>query len=112
MSRAVGPLPLRGEVWDVRFPQPVGDHKALILSINALRVSLSAITVAVITGTEGPRHTHVPVGPDAGLTRYDESFVNVTDLHTASARFRRRRGLLSPDELSHVERAVRLVLGL
>jgi mRNA interferase MazF len=38
------------------------------------------VTVAVITGTPGPTVTHVPVGAESGLKKYDESFVNCTDL--------------------------------
>ena len=85
----------------------------VVLTINALGTRLSAVTVAVITGTEGPSATHVPFGADAGLTRYPISFANATDLHTiAQARLRQRRGLLHPAELSRLEAAVRLTLGL
>ncbi len=104
--------PLRGEVWDVRLPQ-AGDHPAVVLSVNALNAKLSSVAVAVVTGTEGPAPTHVPVGREAGLTRYDTSFVNATDLHAVDrARLRKRRGLLHPAELARVEAAVRLYLGL
>ncbi|MEU5595586.1 hypothetical protein [Streptomyces sp. NPDC020298] len=48
----------------------------------------------MITGTSGPASTHVPVGPDCGVTTYDESYVNCTDLHTVDKpRLRRRLGL-------------------
>lgn len=104
--------PLRGEVWDVRLPH-VGEHPAAVLSVNALNARLSSVLVAVVTGTEGPRPTHVPLGSEAGLTRYATSFVNATDLHAiGKPRLRRRRGLLHPAELSRLEAAVRLYLGL
>jgi mRNA interferase MazF len=66
-----------------------------------------------VSGTEGPPATHVPLGPDAGLRKYDRSFVNCTDLHTvAKARLRRRLGLLATAELTRVEDAIGLILGL
>lgn len=105
-------LPLRGEVWDAHPPR-IGAHPVVILSINELRRRLSAVSVVLVTGTDGPRSTHVPLGPDAGLDRYDESYANVTDLHTIPlAACRRRRGLLSPAELETIGDAVRTVLGL
>ncbi|GAA3871982.1 type II toxin-antitoxin system PemK/MazF family toxin [Streptomyces sedi] len=108
----VGP-PLRGEVWGCALPQPLGPHPVVVLTVNRVARPLSAVTVALITGTTGPRTTHIPIGPDSGLTKYDESYVNCADLHTvAKARMRRRLGLLAPGELRGVEDAVRVVLGL
>lgn len=43
---------------------------------------LSAVTVAVITGTRGPAETHIALGQDAGLTGYDKNYANATDLHS------------------------------
>jgi mRNA interferase MazF len=104
--------PLRGEVWDARLPS-VGEHPVVILTVNPLIARLSSVSVAVVTGTEGPDATHVLLGADAGLTKYPASFVNATDLHTISqARLRRRRGLLHPAELARVEEGIRLTLGL
>lgn len=85
----------------------------VVLTANRIAAPLSAVTVAVITGTPGPPRTHVPIGREAGLTRYEESFVNCTDLHTvAKPRLRRRLGLLAPAELRRVEDGLRLALGL
>jgi mRNA interferase MazF len=104
--------PLRGEIWEAHLPR-VGDHRVVVLTVNALIRRLSAVTVAVITGTEGPLSTHVLVDHDAGLTGYDVSFVNATDLHTIDKpRLHRRRGLLHPGELDRLEGAIRLYLGL
>ena len=66
------PEPFRGEVWDVRFPA-FGVHPAVVLSVNALNVRLGHVAVVPITGTRGPELTHIPLGREAGLTRYDES---------------------------------------
>ncbi len=104
---------LRGEVWACAFPQPVGPHPAVVLTVNRIAEPLASVTVAVITGTSGPQVTHVPIGPDSGLTKYDESYVNCADLHTvAKSRLRRKLGLLAPAELKRVEDSVRLILGL
>lgn len=45
---------MRGEVWDAHFPTPVGDHPVVILTSSALISRLSSVTVALVTGTEGP----------------------------------------------------------
>jgi mRNA interferase MazF len=104
--------PLRGDVWDARLPR-AGEHPVVVLTINVLIPRLSAVTVAVVTGTEGPPQTQIPLDRDVGLTGYDVSYVNATDLHSIDkSRLRRRRGRLHPRELTHLEEAVRLYLGL
>lgn len=105
--------PLRGEVWDAQFPGGLGAHPVVVLTVNALGQRLSALTVALITGTEGPHSTHVRLDSDAGLTGYDVSFVNATDLHTLpKGKLRKQRGRLHPAELAQVEDAIRGYLGL
>jgi mRNA interferase MazF len=85
----------------------------VVLTVSALGSRLSAVTVALITGSEGPRSTHIPVDRDSGLTGYDVSYVNATDLHTIDKpRLHSRRGLLSPGEMAALEDAIRLYLGL
>ncbi len=104
--------PLRGEIWDVDIPA-VGEHPAVVLSANPINTHLGHITIAVVTGTPGPPVTHVPLGAEAGLTRYDLSYANATDLHAVNKeRFLGRRGLCSKDELAHVESLVRVYLEL
>jgi mRNA interferase MazF len=104
---------LRGEVWACALPQPVGPHPVVVLTVNRVAEPLASVTVALITGTSGPQVTHIPIGTDAGLTKYEESYVNCTDLHTvAKSRLRKKLGLLAPSELNHVEDSVRLILGL
>lgn len=105
--------PLRGEVWGCALPQPLGPHPVVVLTVNRIAEPLSSVTVALITGTAGPRATHIPVGPDSGLTKYAESYVNCADLHTvAKTRLRKRLGLLAPEELRSVENTIRVILGL
>ena len=104
--------PLRGEVWDVQFPR-IGRHPAVVLTINPFSARLSAVTVALVTGTKGPAATYVPLGPESGLTGHDLSCAVATELHTVPhRRFRRRRGLLNAAELDRLGHAVRLSLGL
>lgn len=104
---------LRGEVWDCFFRMPPGPHSVVVLTVNRIAQPLSAVTVALITGTSGPSVTHVPIGADAGVTKYDESYVNCTDLHTVQkTQLRKRKGLLSASELLAVENNIRVILGL
>ncbi len=104
--------PLRGEVWDVRFPV-VGEHPAAVLSVNPLNRRLGHVAVVPITGTPGPELTHVPLTAEAGLTRYDESYADITGLQPAArGRFLRRRGLLTRTELVRLEDQIRIYLGL
>ena len=104
--------PLRGEVWDAHL-RGVGGHPVVILTINSLLTRLSAVTVLVVTGTEGPAATHIPIDREVGLTKYGVSYVNVTDIHTIpQAKLTRRRGALHPAELARLEDALRITLGL
>jgi mRNA interferase MazF len=105
--------PMRGEVWDARLPQPVGHHPVVVLTTNALIPHLSAVTVALITGNEGPPSTHIPLDLDVGLAGHDISYVNATDLHSiAKPGLSRQRGRLALAELEKVEDAVRGYLDL
>ena len=106
------PEPFRGEVWDVRF-HTFGEHPAVVLSINALNCRLGHVAVIPVTGTAGPALTHLPLTADAGLTRYDESYADITGLQpVARGRLLRRRGLLTQRELGHIEDGIRTYLGL
>lgn len=84
-----------------------------MVTANALTNKLGAITVAEITSTEGPPSTHVPVGPEAGLTGRDQSWINVPALHTVTrGKLRCLRGRLSLAELDSLDKALRLCLDL
>jgi mRNA interferase MazF len=74
---------------------------------------LGAVTAVLVTGTAGPRYTHIPLGTEASLTEYAESYANATDLHTIpKPRLHRRRGRLAGSEMASLEQAVRTYLGL
>ena len=102
--------PLRGDVWDARLPR-AGNHPVVVLTINVLIPRLSSVTVAIVTGTEGPVQTHIPVDSESGLTGCDVSYINATDLHSVDkSRLRHRRGRLHPRELARLEEAIRVYL--
>ena len=104
---------MRGEVWDAQFPRGIGAHPVVILTVNAVGQRLSTLTVAMITGTEGPSSAHVRLDHEAGLSGHDVRHVNVTDLHTLpKGKLRKQRGRLSLAELGKVEGAIRAYLGL
>lgn len=105
---------MRGEVWDVAFPAGIGRHPAMVLSINRTNSRIGSIVVLLITGSAGPSETHVSIGVEAGVAKYDESFVNITDIHSvAKGRAFRYRGRLDPPtELDRVSGLVRVYLGL
>lgn len=67
----------------------------------------------VATGTTAPATTHIPLTADAGLTRYDESYADVTSLQPVDeADLLRQRGRLARGELHRLEAALRVYLGL
>jgi mRNA interferase MazF len=103
---------MRGEVWVCAVPV-VGPHPVVVLTVNRIAEPLSAVTVALVTGSGGPTTTHVRVGGEAGVKKYDESYVNCTDVHTVDKpRLRRRLGRLAISEMRSVESNLRRVLGL
>lgn len=106
------PEPFRGEVWDVDFPD-FGLHPAVVLSVNALNSRLGHVAVIPVTGTPGPEETHIPLPSDAGLTRYDESYADVTALQPVDrAALLRQRGRLVPREVDRLAVQLRTYLGL
>lgn len=101
------------DVWDVRFPPPIGARPCVVLTTNALIARLEAVTVAEITSAEGPGSTHVEVGPEAGPTGRSRSWVNATALHTVpKGKLSQHLGRLNAAELDRVAAAVRAYLDL
>ncbi len=99
-------------MWDVEFDD-FGRHPAIVLSINPLNGRLGHVAVIAVTGTRGPAQTHVPLTADAGLTRYEESYADVTALQpVARSRLLTRRGLLARAELDRLGRQLAIYLGL
>lgn len=108
-----GAEPLRGEVYDCRFPAPIGAHPGVVLTVNHLIPRSASVVVVLITGTPGPRPLRIPVGAEAGLTGHSESYVDPTSVLTVSkAQLPRRRGRLSVRELTAVEHGLATLIGL
>lgn len=106
------PEPFRGEVWDVEFDE-FGVHPAVVLSINLLNVRLGHVAVIPVTGTAGPGDTHIPLTAEAGLTRYAESYADVTGLRPVRRdQLLTRRGLLTQTELDRLGRRLMVYLGI
>lgn len=106
------PEPFRGEVWNVDFEE-FGMHPAVVLSVNPLNARLGHVAVIPVTGTRGPEQTHVPLTADAGLTRYDESYADITALQpVARTQLLERRGLLTRAELDRLSHQIFIYLGL
>jgi len=107
------PEPLRGEVYDCRFPAPIGTHPGVVLTVNPLIPRFASVIVVLITGTPGPRPLRIPVGAEAGLTGHLESYVDPASVFTISkTQLHRRRGRLSACELAAVEQGLATVIGL
>lgn len=88
-------------------------HPVVVLTINVLLRRLSSTTAVLVTGTAGPRSTHIPLGPEAGLTRHPESYAVATELHNVPLQaLRRRRGRMERAELRALEDAIRVAHGL
>lgn len=91
----------------------VGSHPAVVVSLNALTVRPGHVAVIPVTGTSGPAATHIPLTPEAGLTRYDESYADLTALQPVDRlSLLRQRGRLSPRELATLGQALSVYLGL
>ncbi len=106
------PEPFRGEVWDVDFID-FGMHPAVVLSINPLNTRLGHVAVIPVTGTPGPEQTHVALTAEAGRTRHDESYADVTALQPiARSRLLTRRGLLTRSEIDRIAGQIAIYLGM
>jgi mRNA interferase MazF len=106
------PEALRGEIWDVDFDD-FGEHPAVVMSVNALNVRLGHVAVIPVTGTRGPELTHIRLTPETGLTRYPESYADVTALQpVARTDLLGQRGRLNRAELERIENQLRTYLGI
>lgn len=108
------PLPeaFRGEVWDVDLDD-FGEHPVVVVSRSVVNTRLGHVAVVPVTGTSGPDETHVVLTPETGLTRYDQSYADVTAVQPVDrTRLLARRGLLTRREMASIEHrlAAHLVL--
>src|SRR5437016_14015165 len=114
------PSPRRGEIWDVnwspgRGAEQQGMRPALIIQNDRGNASLSypLTIVASMSRTERELPLHVRITPseENGLTDFTD--VKCEQIMTIEkSRLIRRRGSISPEELSRVDVALKLSLSL
>src|SRR5436853_6103041 len=114
------PSPRRGEIWDVnwspgRGAEQQGTRPALIIQNDRGNTSLSypLTIVASMSRTERelPLHVRITPSPENGLT--DPTDVKCEQLMTIEkSRLMRRRGGITPEDLSRVDVALKLSLSL
>lgn len=114
------PEPRRGEIWDVnwspgRGAEQQGMRPALIIQNDRGNTSPSypLTIVASMSRTERELPLHVRINPNSenGLT--DATDVKCEQLMTIEkTRLIRRRGIISKDEMTRVDHALRLSLDL
>jgi len=69
--------------------------------------------VIPVTGAQGPEQTHVLLTRDAGLSRYDESYADITALQPFGRnQLLKRRGLLARAEIERLGTQLNTYLGL
>ncbi len=99
----------RGDIHDVTIPG--GRHPAVIITRNEAIPLLRNVTIAGITSNIRGLSTEVLVGRAEGLGY--ESVVNCDNLFTLpKAGLGKQRGSLDPRQLSRLDDALRIALGL
>src|SRR5437016_3259373 len=114
------PSPRRGEIWDVnwspgRGAEQKGVRPALIIQNDRGNASLSypLTIVASMSRTERELPLHVRIAPSEENGLSDFTDVKCEQLMTIEkSRLIRRRGSISPEELSRVDVALKLSLSL
>lgn len=114
------PSPRRGEIWDVnwspgRGAEQQGIRPALIIQNDRGNASLSypLTIVASMSRTERELPLHVRIAPSEENGLSDFTDVKCEQLMTIEkSRLIRRRGSITPEELSRVDVALKLSLSL
>ena len=119
-SPSVIPSPRRGEIWDVnwspgRGAEQQGTRPALIIQNDRGNASpsypLTIVASMSRTERELPLHVRIAPTPENGLTDYTD--VKCEQVMTIEkSRLLRRRGSITPEELTRVELALRLSLSI
>lgn len=108
----------RGEVYDVDLGRPIGHEPALrrpavVVSVGILNNGPGGLVMVVpITSAAYGLRSHVEVEP-GGSGLGHTSHARCDQLRTVSTeRLVTRRGMLGPEEMSTIDRALRFVLDL
>jgi mRNA interferase MazF len=101
----------RGEVWWVRFPEPVGRRPAVLISRNQAYRIRGAVTVVPLTRTMRKIPVEVLLGPADGIPQH--SVANADNITTLpKARVESYLTTLSPLKVEALERAITFALDL
>lgn len=111
-------LPLRGDVWIVDFGEPIGHEQgyrrpAVVMSVDRFNRSRAELAVVIpITTTRRGLPSHIEIDP--GTSGLDHtSYAKTEDVKSVSTRrLTRRLGTIPLETTHHIERALRLLLGL
>ena len=102
---------LRGEVWWVKLPEPVGRRPVLLLSRDAAYNVRTSITVSIITRTIRNIPVEVPLGQEDGMPA--KCVVNLDNILTIpKSRLTERITTLSPEKMTSVGKAIVFALDL
>lgn len=101
----------RGQVWWVRFPPPMGQRPAVLLSRDQAYQVREAATVVPLTRTVRQLPVEVPLGPEDGIPR--RSAANADSITTvAKSEVLDYLTTLSSEKMQALEKAVRFALNL
>ena len=101
----------RGEIWWARLPMPGGRRPVVLVSRDLAYVVRNRVTVVEVTTRVRGLETEVSLGARDGLPR--SCCANADNLVTIQkAWLDQRIGLLGPEKLCRLDRALALALGL
>jgi mRNA interferase MazF len=101
----------RGDVYWVRFPGPVGDRPAVLVSRDEAYAVRTRVTVVPLTRTVRGIPTEVRLGPSEGLPK--AGVANADEVVTVPrALLRSRITTLSPAKVEELDDALRFALAL
>lgn len=114
----LGPLILRGEIYDVDLGQPVGREPAkhrpgVVVSTDLVNNGPSQLVVVAPVGTASyGLRSHVELEPgDSGLDH--TSYARCDQIRSISTdRLTTRRGMADVDEIHSIDEAMRFILDL
>lgn len=108
----------RAEVYDIDLGQPIGHEPAfrrpaVVVSVDILNNGPGQLVVVVpVTSTAYGLRSHVEVEPGSSGLRHT-SYARCDQLRVVSTnRLSSRRGMISPDAMRDIDRALRFVLDL